>query len=132
MHPFRGVVCPLAQQKSEVAQIRLFCPFVGKEHNQVRTVHPLQILFKLVGKNCTSYLIRLTPPSAHPYWSILEQMGFWISRFLQRCRFCFLLPAIFPRMSRYSGTITSAPFFQAYSAIAPAIFFASSLFRRLV
>ena len=71
MHPFRGAAYLLAQQKSEVAQIRLFCPFVGKEHNQVRTVHPLQILFKLVGK---LHIISHTSNAAFSA-SILEYLG---------------------------------------------------------
>ena len=39
---------------------------------------------------------------------------------------------IFPCISRYSNTITSAWFSSAYLMIAPAIFFPSSIFRRFV
>ena len=38
----------------------------------------------------------------------------WIPRFRHRCSLCLLLPRMRPFMSRYSNTITSAPFETAY------------------
>ena len=52
--------------------------------------------------------------------------------FLHRCSFCFFFPDIFPCISRYSNTITSAWFSSAYLTIAPAVFLPSSVFRRFV
>ena len=45
---------------------------------------------------------------------------------------CFFFPGIFPCISRYSNTITSAWFSSAYLTIAHAIFLPSSVFRRFV
>ena len=83
--------------------------------------------------NCdlsASYNIGALPYVLRQIPNILQR--FWISRFLHRCSFCFFFPSIFPCISRYSNTITSAWFSSAYFTIAPAIFFPSSIFRRFV
>ncbi len=80
------------------------------------TYRPGTIISKPAGIPCTD------PGYPHPFLCAWCSQRFWISRFLHSCSFCFFFPDIFPCISRYSNTITSAWFSSAYLTIAPAIF----------